>query len=165
MNNTVNNTNNVSFNARYLKIINSKKLPQRISDAIYKSDAVYEFLKAGKPKTLWGKFIDLFRKDEALEIKYEILKVQEHSNYDKKTFIERLQDPYQKVGKVTFTYKQRNGEEKTFELVAEQSGRKRQKGSIPKPNENYAYKPPVESSESKLEKQINTLKKLDNFFQ
>jgi len=159
MNNTINSINNVSFNSRYLKIVNPEKFPKRLYDAIYKCDAIDEFIQAGKPKTLLGKIADLLKKSKPLEIRYEISKIK---NCESNQVKEKLQDPYQQVESIIFEYDKKFNSKRTFPLTAEQSGIKRRPGSIPKPNEHYRFIPPVETSESKLEKQIENLKNIES---
>lgn len=162
MNNTINNVNSVSFNARYLNIVRPERIPEEIRNAIFKSDAVDEFITAGKPKTILGKFIDLFRKDEPLNVKYIVSKIKIDETQNRISLLERLKDPYQKVESIIFEYNQRNGVIRTCELSTEQSGTKRSFGSIPKRNENYAYKPPIETADDKMVRQIEKLKDLDS---
>lgn len=154
MNNTINQINNVSFNARYLKIHQPDKIPQKIHDAIYKNDAIEEFLKAGKPKTIWGKILDLFKKDKPLNIKYTETIVA----LPKKVIpTERLNDKYSKACNLKFQF----GNKKGF-ISTEQQGLKRQAGSVPKPNEDYRYKPPIETAEDKMVKELDSLKDLSD---
>ena len=47
-------------------------------------------------------------------------------------------------------------------LSSEQVGIKRQLGSVPKPGEHYAYKPPVETAVDKLIKKIEELKDIES---
>ena len=68
--NPINNTSNISFNSRYLQINEPEKFPKKIYDAIYKSDGIEAFLKAGKPKSLIGKILDFFKADEILDVYY-----------------------------------------------------------------------------------------------
>ena len=168
MNNTVNNISNPSFNARYLRIKNPERIPQNILDAIYKSDAIDNFLIAGKPKTIWGKIIDIFRTNEFLDINYEVSKIKfpvdcESSKYNSlaaRTIYDRLRDPYQKV--TTLIFKVTKGiKERKFELYTEQCGVKRQAGSVPKKGEHYLYKPPLMKSEEELAKKVQELKDID----
>ena len=83
MNNTINpitpNYNNVSFRKRYLQTvwkekINNKEiirsLPIEIEDALRKNEVLQKFIEAGNPKTWFGKFLDLFKRDEILLVKF-----------------------------------------------------------------------------------------------
>ena len=164
MNNTVNSISNTSFNARYLRIKNPEQIPQNVRDAIYKSDAIDKFLMAGKPKTIWGKIIDIFRKNEFLDINYEVSKIKfpvdcKSSKYNS-SICDRLRDPYQKV--TTLIFKVTKGiKERKFELYTEQCGVKRQAGSVPKKGEHYLYKPPLMKSEEELAKKVEELKDID----
>ena len=163
MNNSINSVNNVPFKSRYLNIVNRDEMPQIISDAIYKNDAIDKFIHSGKPKTLLGKIIDLFIKDKALDVRYVVSKIKiSDSKQSKRNLIDRMRDPYQKVVSLIFEYNQRSDIKKIYELSAEQSGIKRSAGSIPKPGEHYAYKMPVESAEEKLAKKIEELDDLKN---
>lgn len=155
----VNNTSNVAFHSRCLKIVNPEKFPQRLYDAIYKADAIDEFIQAGKPKTIIGKIADMFKKVKTLEVRYEISKIKDCENNQVK---EKLRDPHQQVESIIFEYDKKFNSKRTFRLTAEQSGTKRRPGSIPKPNEHYRYIPPIETAESKLEKQIENLRDIDS---
>ena len=151
MNNTIDNVNNISFNSRYLNVKSLEKLPPRISDAILKNEAIDEFIKAGQPKRFIGKVLDLFKWNEKIDVVLETAKIPfpvEHP------VLEKLQDPYQKVETLIFKLTKRSIVRKTGKLSAEQSGIKRQAGSIPKPNEHYEYKPPIISAEDKLVAQV-----------
>lgn len=143
--NTINPINNVSFNSRYLNLELMDKLPPRISEAIYKSEAVDNFLKAGKPKTLVDKIIDFFRKDEIIDIFHIVNKGESYDRYEQKESLSF----YIKKGKCI---------EKTATLFAEQEGILRQDGSIPKPGEDPIFKAPLETAEDKLIKQIEKIK-------
>ena len=144
MNNTINAMNNISFNARYLRLTSkTAEFPQKISDAIYKNDAIDEFLKAGQPKTFWEKIKDMFRKDEFLNISYE------------ETRNSKI-DIYAKSESIIFSFG-----DKRYPLRADQKGIKREFGSIPKRGENLYFKAPAETSTDKLVKLIEELKNLD----
>lgn len=144
MNNTINAMDNISFNARYLRLTSkTAEFPQKISDAIYKNDAIDEFLKAGQPKTFWEKLKDLFRKDEFLNIFYE---TKNNSSID----------TYAKSESITFSFR-----DKRYPLRASQEGIKRNFGSIPKKGGNLYYKAPTETSTDKLVKLIEELENLD----
>ena len=159
MNNTINNLNNISFNARYVNFVNKENMPGKVYDAILKNDAIDEFIAKGKPKTILGKIIDLFRKDESLDISYSISKSIDLLP-DGRSMVEHLTDPYNKKVEVLFKFNKRNGDELIFPLSAEQSGIRRKQGSIPKPGEHHAYKPPLETAEDMLVKKINEMKEL-----
>ena len=79
MNNTINTSfNNTSFNGRFLVIpeVYEKRImfPRKIKKAIYKNEAIRDFISAGNPsspRTFWEKFKDLFKRDEVLEVSYD----------------------------------------------------------------------------------------------
>lgn len=145
MNNTI-NCNYVSFNSRSLRIKHPDEFPVKVYAAIYKSDSIEQFLSAGRPKTLWGKIIDLFKRNEKLDI-----------YYGKEATSEI--DPYAKKEWVNFVFNK-----KIFPVRAEQKGIKRKQGSIPKMGEHHTYLPPMETSTEKLIKQIEDIKDLDKQF-
>ena len=148
MNNTINNVSNISFNARYLNLKQLENVPPRISEAILKNEAIDKFLKEGKPKTLWEKFIDLFKKDQMLDVYHNTATEAKHP------------DPYAKDEFVYFGFGDSCYKDKSFTIRTSQNGIKREAGSIPKPGEHYLYKPPVKTSEDKL---IEEIEKIDNF--
>lgn len=156
--NTINPiNNNTSFNSRYLNTQKAEKLPKEISDAIYKSDSIDEFLKEGKPKTFWDKFIDLFKKDEILDVEYLETVAKDSSGAIKK-------DPFAKISFLIFRFTKSDGIVETAQLTTEQEGLRRQTGSIPKPNEHYLFKPPVETAEQKMAKAIENIKHFGSLF-
>ena len=80
MNNTINACNNMSFNGRYLhphrQLTGGSKptvivepASEELVDFVKNSPAVKKFLKEGnrESKTLLGKFINMFKRDEILE--------------------------------------------------------------------------------------------------
>ena len=159
MNIAISKVDSTMFGARYLNVDSVDKLPTKVSDAIYKCDAIDEFLKAGKPKTFWNKLKDLFRKDEILEVSYAESIVPFPKRVIPK---ELLNDPYVKACNLLFTFRQRNGSIKKLPLASQQVGVKRQAGSVPKEGEHYAYKPPLISAEANLIKQIEDLKDFES---
>ena len=154
--NTINPIDNAaSFRGRYLNLDQMEKLPPKIYDAILQNPSIDSFLKEGKPKTFIGKIIDLFRKDEMVDVRYVETKVK----LPKKVIPpERAMDPYSKACNITFVYRQRNGSVKRAPMSTEQQGIVRQSGSIPKPNEHYKYKPPVMTAEEELAEEIRNIK-------
>ena len=156
--NTINPINSVSFNSRFLNTQKAEKLPKEISDAIYKNASIDEFLKEGKPKTLWEKFADLFKRDEILDVKYRETLVKDSSGKIKK-------DPFSKVCYLTFRLIKSNGTVKYAHVSTEQEGIRRQAGSIPKPNEHHLFKPPVETAEQKIAKIIENIKDFGSYFE
>ena len=149
MNNTINCCRyNSTFSSRYLNIHNSEKIPQKILDAIYKNDSIEEFLNAGKPKTLLGKFMNLFRKNEFLDVYYDSQK-------------EENIDPYSIKATVHFFFG-KNGKTKRFlPLDAFQFGVNRLDHSIPRDGEDVFYKKPLETVEDKLARQIDEIKDIN----
>lgn len=146
--NTINNVNNVSFNSRYMNIKQLEDVPPRISEAILKNEAIDKFLKAGKPKTFWGKIIDFFKKDQILDVFHNTSK-------------EALNpDPYAQDEFVYLAFGDKIYKGKSFTIRASQNGVKREAGSVPKPGEHYLYKPPIKTSEDKL---IEEIEKIDDF--
>ena len=144
---SVNSTNNISFSARYLRINNQEAIPQRICDAIYKSDAIDEFLKAGKPKTILGKIKDFFRKNEFLEVYYG------HQNLSS-------YDPY--AIKETVLFNLTKGKtNRQWSIIELQEGIKREFGNIAKSGENPIYKAPKETATDKIVKSIEKIKDLN----
>ena len=159
MNNTINGINNITFNARYVEFRKSEKIPEKIKDAIYKSNAVDEFINAGKPKTIWEKLVSLFKKDEALEVTYIETIVPLPKKHIPK---ELLHDPYAKACNLLFLFKGKDGFYKQFPISSEQVGIRRQAGSVPKLGEHHTYKPPIETAEDKLVKKIEELTDLNS---
>ena len=143
MNNTINSVSNISFNARYIDMKKLDKLPPQIKEAILKSPAMDEFIKAGNPKTLWGKFVDLFKKDEVLEIFHSVKK--ERNN----------PDIYAQDELLIFSLKP---DEYSFVIPKSQKGIMRKSGSIPKPNENPLFKKPEVTATEKLVNEIGNIK-------
>ncbi len=158
MNTTINNVNNLSFSARYLRIQNEENFPVKLLDSIYKSDAVDEFIKAGKPKTIWENFVNIFKKNEYLDVIHEVSKIKFPVDYP---IADRLRDPYQKVESLIFKFN-KNGKERRFEVSAEQRGIKRKQGSIPKQGEDFAYRPPLMRAEDELVKKVEELKDINS---
>jgi len=154
MNNTINaySNNNVSFNSRYLQINKQEEIPQRICDAIYKSDAVEKFLAEGKPKTLLGKFLDLFKRNEILNVSYETKKISKF-------------DPYAIKETIIFTLEKGRFQKLFRPLDAIQTGIRRQMGCIPKEGEHLVFKAPAETSTERLAKQIEDIKDLNTLLQ
>lgn len=143
MNNTINNISNTSFNSRYIDVKKLDKLPPQIKEAVLKSPAMDEFIKAGKPKTLWGKFVDLFKKDEVLEIFHNVKKEQNNP------------DIYAQDELLIFSLKP---DEYCLILPQSQKGIMRKGGSIPKLNEHPLFKKPEVTATDKLVKDIENIK-------
>lgn len=148
--NTINSVDNLSFSGRYLSIEHMEKIPPRISEAIYKSPAIDEFLRAGKPKTLWGKFIDLFKEDEMLDVYHTITKFAGNP------------DSHAQKETLSFEFDRKNYPKRTFKIRHFQKGILRQSGSIPKPNEDKLFKKPLVTSEDKIIKSIEEIKDFDS---
>lgn len=149
MNNTINAMNNISFNARYLRLTSkTAEFPQKISDAIYKNDAIDEFLKAGRPKTFWGKIKDFFSKEECLDITYEVEKTS-------KT------DPFARNESILFSFPKKKGGERYLFFETSQKGIKREFGTIPKEGENPFYKEPYKTATDVLAANIEGIENLD----
>ena len=149
MDNRIDGFNNVCFKARYLNVLEPEKFPKKVYEAIYKNDSIDEFLRSGKPKTLWGKFVDLFRKDEFLDVYYDIIK---DSRYD----------TFQSAETVHFVFRKGKAALKFYTCpTAYQEGVRRPAGSIPKPGENLYYKEPKEYAEDKNAKFIEELTDFD----
>ncbi len=154
--NTINPiNNNTSFNSRYLNTHKVEQLPKEISDAIYKSDSIDVFLKEGKPKTFWDKFIDFFKKSEILDVEYLETVAKDSSGAIKK-------DPFSKISFLIFRFTKSDGVIKTVQLSTEQEGLRRQAGSIPKPNEHHLFRPPLETAEQKMAKAIENIKNFES---
>lgn len=149
MNNRINNSGSVSFNARYLKFVKKEQIPKPIVEAITKNGIIDEFIKAGKPKTLWGKFKDLFNKNEILDVRYE---VRQKNQYD----------PYSKKESILFSFGKGKNRTRFTAIKASQEGIRRQEGEIPKIGESPFYKAPKETSTEKIVKQIENIKDMDD---
>lgn len=149
MNNTINSANNVSFNSRYLYLNSPEKFPQIVKDAIYKSDAIDEFLRAGQPKTFWEKLVDLFRKNEILDV-YFIKNEKESS------------DPHTWGETVYFSFKKGKDQIKTAFFSEPQKGELRPAGVIPKPGEHRLLKAPKVTASEKLAKKIDGIKDFES---
>ena len=163
--NTINPVSSVSFNARYVDVQSLDKIPTRIKYAILKSSAVDNFIEAGKPKNYWQWFLDLFKKNEILKISHRIEKGEKQFDsyaHDELATYVKCYDPYAQEEIISFSLKKGKRQIKSGELRAYQRGIRRQTGSIPKPNENSMYKPPQETAEDKLVKQIENLWRLQN---
>jgi len=149
MNNTINNINNVSFNARCINVYTLEKLPPRISQAILKNPAIDEFIKAGQPKTIWGKIVDLFKKDEILDVYHRVIK-------DSKS-----RDRYAQDEILNFAFCKGEDKERFFEIRVSQEGVLRKSGSVAKPNEDYLYKAPDITATEQLARNIEEIKNFD----
>ena len=156
MNNTIQPYSaNMAFDARYIKFNNEEKIPKKVYEAILKNDAIEDFLNEGKQKTLMGKLLDLFKRDDVLFVDYEA------NSFSK--FKEVKKDPYMRRDKLIFSFgKEKSAmvDRKTCQITGFQQGIKRQPGSIPKPGEHYAYKPPVQTAEDSIAEQVNDIKYL-----
>ena len=64
----INNSNNISFNSRYLKIIEPEKFPKELLTSIKANKSLDEFIKEGQPKNILEKLKDLFKKDEYIGV-------------------------------------------------------------------------------------------------
>ena len=162
MNNTINGYSNISFGSRYLQVKQPNAFPKNVYNAIYKSDGIEEFLNAGKPKTLWGKFKALFQKNEILEVYYGKGKMSEHNFRAQKEQQEKISeyDPYALKEWVNFIFK-KGDTRKFFNIEEFQTGIRRKAGSIPKPGENHTFKKPLVTAEDKLVKSIEDIKDLE----
>jgi len=147
MNNTINNVSNVNFNSRYLRINDAKEMPARIYETLQQNSALTTFIDAGKPKTMFQKFLDLFKKDEFLDVYY--LKCENSKS-----------DPYDITEILNFTFGKNKGNKRFFQIKKSQVGMERQQGSIPKPGEHYKYKPPIKTSENQI---IEEIQKIEDF--
>lgn len=149
MDNRINGFNSTSFKARYLNVVEPEKFPKKVYEAIYKSDAIEEFLKQGQPKTLLEKFIDLFRKNEILDVYYESFKTSKY-------------DTFESTDTIHFTL--RRGKNRSRVLSSppmHQQGVRRPMGSIPKPGENPYFKEPLEYAADKIVKWLDKIKDFD----
>ena len=147
MNNTINNVNNVAFNSRYINVDYLEKVPPRIKEAILKSPAIDEFVAAGKPKTLFGKILVFFKKDEVIEVTHNVRK--ECNNPDI-----YAQDEF-----VIFSLRPSN---RSFSLHEFQKGVARKAGSVPKLGEHPRLKQPEITSTEKLARAIEKIKDFDS---
>ncbi len=150
----------ISFNSRYLNVKNPEAMPQRIYDAIYKSDGIDEFLRAGKPKTFWNKVADIFKKDEELTVSYKP---------DSLRILKKITgDPYAKQEEVIFTFGKKDAlitDIKTYPVKAEQCGIKRKEGSVAQPGEHYLYKKPEVTVDMLLAEKIEGIKDLEHLLE
>ena len=140
MNNTINSVNNLTFNSRYLRL--NGEIPERISDAIYKNSSIEEFINSGKPKTLWEKFVNIFKKDEFVDVYYGTRKTNANDIYERTEF-------------VTFKYKK--GTQPAY-FEEKQKGMRRPAGIIRKPGEDPVFKPPMVTATEKLANAISNIK-------
>ena len=147
----------VSFSSRYLNIKNPEAFPQRVYDAIYKSEGIDEFLHKGKPQTLWEKITDIFKRDEVLTVTYKP---------DSLRILKKITgDPYAKAEEVEFVFGRKDSlmsDLRKGKVRAEQHGVKRKQGSVPKQGEHHMYKKPEETVDMKLAKEIENIKDLDS---
>ena len=150
MNNCINTNynNSVAFKSRLLKI-NRNGMPDRIYDAICNSTAIDKFIKDSKPKTLWGKLIDFFRKNEILDISYSVHK---GAKFDK----------YAKSETVQFDLIKGNDIIRSYPIHRKQAGSLRPFGVIAKDGEDTLYKAPRITSEEQIIKTLNEIKDLDD---
>ena len=162
MNNTINSYNsNTAFGARYIQFNNPEQMPKKVYEAILKNDAIESFLNEGKPKTLVGKFADLFRSAEVLYVDYEADLFSKYKENFKEISKDNSLDPYIRRDKLIFTFGKENSfvaDRKHCDFIGFQQGIRRQAGSIPKPGEHHAYKPPVKTAEDKIAEQVNNIK-------
>ena len=148
MNNRIESTNNISFNARHLNFINKRQIPKKITEAITKNSAINEFIQEGNPKTFLGKIIDFFRKNETLNVIY---KRQKNTKFD----------PYHQQESITFLFS-KGSARSIAKIEAFQGGTLRKIGTIPKIGEHPIYKAPMETSTDKLVKQIENIKDMNS---
>ena len=148
MNNSINNNYNINFNSRYFRILNENEMPKKIYYELYKSDAIEKFLTDGKPKTFFQKILNLFKKDEFLDVYYE-----SKNNY--------VHDPYDITEILHFTFNKGTSKEKKGFIDASQKGIRRETGSIAKMGENKLFKPPIEKSEDKLAEKLKAIVDFD----
>lgn len=146
--NSINDTNNISFSARYLKINKPENFPDKIHDAICKSEAIDTFLKEGTPKSLIGKILDFFKADEILDVYY---RTQKTSKFDK----------FAQNDTVTFEFGKKNKKYRFLTLGNVQNGIRRRAGSVPKAGEDLLFVAPKETSEDILAKAIEDIKDFD----
>lgn len=154
--NTISQYRSPVFTSRYIDGRKLNNLPPKIREAVCKSDTVENFIAEGKPKNLLEWFIDLFKKGEELQIDYVLL-----DNEKIKNLSMEKGDIYHAVADVVFSLKKGADTVKRFTLPAIQNGIKRKPGSVPKPNEHYAYKPPTETVEDILAKKIGQIDDLN----
>jgi hypothetical protein len=149
--NTINPVeNNITFNSRYLNVNKMENLPPRIYDAVLKNQAIDEYIKAGEPKTLLGKIINLFRSDEAITVTHDIIKTQTRKKFS--------------FGEILYFYLEKKGKRpKIGELLAWQTGEMRKPGSVPKIGENPLFKAPANTAENQLIQQLEKLKDAKDF--
>lgn len=146
MNNTINNVSNVSFNARYIDVNLLDKVPMRIKEAILKSPAIDEFIKAGEPKTFWGKVMDFFKRDEVLEVRHVVSK------------LEKVADPYNQYESLNFAFGKGIYKQKSFSIRTSQQGVLRPVGSVAKMGEHPLFKEPKDTATEKLARSIENIK-------
>lgn len=146
MNNSISPVSNLNFTSRYLRI--DSKVPQAISDALYKSEAVDEFLKAGKPKTIFGKIIDIFRSPDILDVYYAVKKTSETDIHAQKEMLH-------------FAFGKDKIKQRSFNLSAEQKGIRRPFGNVPKLGEHHSYKAPKVTATEKLAQLAEKLQNID----
>ena len=145
-----NNYNNINFNARYLRIHNygEKTIPQRVYDAIYKNQAIENFLNEGKPTTFLQKVSDLFRRNKYLDVYYESINHNPADEFHKTEIIHFLYDISSLRAKIGNRY-------------GYAEGIRRPVGIIPKPGDNKLFIKPAKTSEDNLVEKINEIDDLN----
>ena len=150
MDNKINGYSGISFQSRrYMIIKNPENIPSQIKSAIQNSTAIQKFLHNSKPTTLWEKFISMFKKDEVLNISYEVTN---KSPYDKYAQTDVLNFKFSD-GKInregSFSVKQKGIQLRKQELSATREG-------------NEEYKPPIRTAAERIAKMIESLKDLNS---
>lgn len=151
MNTITNNFNNVSFGTRYIDVATLEKIPPRISEAILKNPAIDEFIKAGKPKTFWSKLLDIFTRDEVLDV-YHVVSI-----------VDKPVDPYKRFESLHFEFGKGIFKSRCGELRTSQEGVLRDAGTIAKPNEHPLFKEPKITATEKLARMVEEIKDFDKF--
>ena len=160
MNNTINATrNDVNFRGRYIHFHEPSEIPNVIKDAILKSDAVDQFIKADQKKSLWKKFLDLFRNDEVLEIRYTS---EQLKNYKSN------RDPYALHNELSFRFgrnlKDIPSRIRSYKIEAVQHGVYTNKlgiGRILRHGENPYYNKPAVTADEQIARSIENISDLD----
>lgn len=136
--------NNIPFNSRHLEFDKTKEFPLELKKAIYSNKSIKDFIRSGKPKTRLEKFLDFFKKDRFLNIRYV-------------TFKKSKVDPYSRTDMIFFSYGTKEKKYKFLELKSSQNGIKRPYNDIAKSGEDLIYKSPNEKSIDKLVKLIQSI--------
>lgn len=174
MNNTINATrNDVCFRARYIHFHEPSKIPNVIKDAILKSDAVDKFIKADKKKSLWKRFLDLFRNDEILEIRYTSEQLENYKT-NKDHCGEQLnryktnKDPYGLHNELSFRFGRTFNDIpsciRSYKIEKEQHGIFKNKlgiGRILRHGENPYFDKPAVTADEQIAKSVLEIQDLD----